>query len=282
MKLGPNLDRGQFLGQVIHRREVGPFLLNETHYPAHADIPSHTHKNGYFCLVRKGAYRETFGSRRRDCGPLTVAYHPPGESHSERFLGCDCQSFNVELPIPWLDRIRHGSILAEPLDAHGGPPADLAMRLYREFHQVDSVSALAIEGLILEVAAALCRATAKKDSRIAPSWIARIHDLLCDRFAEELSIAQLAREAEVHPVYLNAAFRKYYHSSIGAFVRLRRIAWATDQLANTRRPIAEIALAAGFADQSHLCRTLKQFTGLTPTAIREQRISLRRHLGAQS
>ncbi len=272
MAIGKNLEQGQYLGRVIHRRQVGSFLLNETHYAAHADIPSHTHKNGYFCLVRKGNYQETFGSRRRDCGPLTVAYHPPGEAHSERFLASDCQSFNVELPYAWLDRIRQDAVLAGPLDAHGGTPAALAIRLYNEFHRVDSVSALAIEGLILELAAELSRAAQREDALI-PGWIARIHDLLCDRFAEELSITLLAQEAQVHPVYLNAAFRKHFHCSIGAFVRRRRLAWAASQLVQTRKSVTEIAIAAGFADQSHLCRMLKQCTGLTPTAIRQQQIS---------
>ena len=35
-----------------------------------------------------------------------------------------------------------------------------------------------------------------------------------------------------------------------------------------RRPICEIALDAGFADQAHLCRVFKQRTGFSPRTYR--------------
>jgi AraC-like DNA-binding protein len=44
--------------------------------------------------------------------------------------------------------------------------------------------------------------------------------------------------------------------------------WATTRLGETDEPIAQIALDAGFADQSHLTRAFKQHTGLTPAEYR--------------
>jgi AraC family transcriptional regulator len=43
------------------------------------------------------------------------------------------------------------------------------------------------------------------------------------------------------------------------------------RLVESDDPIAAIALAAGFADQSHLTRALKARTGLTPAVYRRER-----------
>jgi AraC-like DNA-binding protein len=43
---------------------------------------------------------------------------------------------------------------------------------------------------------------------------------------------------------------------------------AARRLADTDQPLAEIALACGFCDQSHLTRTFRRRTGLTPGAWR--------------
>jgi transcriptional regulator GlxA family with amidase domain len=49
-------------------------------------------------------------------------------------------------------------------------------------------------------------------------------------------------------------------------------------LRSTDHPIAEIAFASGFCDQSHLTRVLGQLTGRTPAQVRAEREPLSRLL----
>jgi hypothetical protein len=77
------LSRGQFFGHTVRRRELGGLVLAETRYAAGSRVPMHAHQHGYFCLVRRGHYTEIFDRHTRDVGPLTVAFHPPEERHSE-------------------------------------------------------------------------------------------------------------------------------------------------------------------------------------------------------
>jgi AraC-like DNA-binding protein len=49
------------------------------------------------------------------------------------------------------------------------------------------------------------------------------------------------------------------------------VAFARQQLAATEAPIAQIALTAGFSDQSQLTRTFRRVTGTTPAAYRAER-----------
>jgi AraC family transcriptional regulator len=43
---------------------------------------------------------------------------------------------------------------------------------------------------------------------------------------------------------------------------------ASRQLVATKRSLADIALAAGFADQAHFSRVFKERTGMTPAKFR--------------
>jgi transcriptional regulator GlxA family with amidase domain len=50
----------------------------------------------------------------------------------------------------------------------------------------------------------------------------------------------------------------------------RRLSLAQDLLAKTDITVADIALKAGFADQSHFSRNFHRFTGLPPRVFRIQ------------
>jgi AraC family transcriptional regulator len=261
------LRSGQYYGTVLRRADLGPILLTETRYPPQTHVPIHAHRNAYFCFVRRGSYQETFGACSRQCAPLTVAFHPPDERHSEQIAGAEVRSLNVEVAGTWLSRVRDAApALGDPIDCRGGPPAWLALRLYREFQLADAVAPLAIEGLLLEIAAELAR-TAQRPAG-APGWLARVLDLVRSRFAEALSLAEIAAEAGVHPVHLAAVFRRCLGCSVGDFIRDCRIRYAAEQLGRHDQSLAEIALAAGFADQSHFTRIFHRVTGLTPAAYR--------------
>jgi AraC family transcriptional regulator len=260
--------RGHYFGAVTHSVEVGGLLLSETWHLPRARIPPHAHQHAYLCLVRHGNYTETYGDRTRSCRPLTLAYHPAEEVHSEQVRDAGVRSFIVELSAAWAQRFHERApALRNPADAQGGPPAVLALRLYREFRLMDAVAPLAIEGLVLEILAELARLAAP--ARVPP-WLARARDLLHDRFQETLRLAEIAAAVGVHPVHLAATFRRHFRQTIGDYHRRLRVEFACNQLGAGRAPLAEIALSAGFADQSHFARVFKRYLGVTPGTYRKQ------------
>ncbi len=56
--------------------------------------------------------------------------------------------------------------------------------------------------------------------------------------------------------------------SVGEYVRRRRLEYVRRKLVDLELPLAQIAIDAGFADQSHLTRIFKRFTGMTPGRYR--------------
>ena len=65
-------------------------------------------------------------------------------------------------------------------------------------------------------------------------------------------------------MHLSREFRKHYQSTIGEYIRKRRIEHASHMLANTDTPLSEIALTCGFSDQSHFSGAFRKMTGTTP------------------
>lgn len=257
-------------GQGVGGHHVGDFTLWERHYPANFQTPRHAHDNALFCYVVRGGYTETYGSRTRSCQPSTFLFHAPGEMHAEHFHRSGGCSFIVEIENPWLDRVReHSRIINTSADFDGGMLTVLASRLYREFLELDEISPLVIEGLMFEMLGETSRSVASPSALRAPLWLERAREMLHDRFAEQITLAEIAQDVGVHPVHLSQVFHKHFNCTVGTYLRQRRIEYACHSLATTNLPLSQIALEAGFSDQSHLTRTFKRLLGLPPSQYRE-------------
>jgi AraC family transcriptional regulator len=268
------LPRGHFYGTLHGRQQVNHIVLTETRYAPGLRLPRHSHEHAYFCLVRRGTYTETFGDRGRSCGPRTVAFHPPEELHAQQIQQSEVWSFNVEISAAWLRDVREQTPTLEgPAAFQGGPLLALALRLYQEFRHADSLSPLVIEGLVLQLLGEASRLSGRRGGLPSPgqppSWVGQIRDALHTRFAESLTLGKLAALVGLHPAYLASAFRRQCLCTVGEYVRRLRVEEACRRLAATDEPLAQIALAAGFSDQSHFTRLFKRHLGMTPAAYRK-------------
>ena len=101
-------------------------------------------------------------------------------------------------------------------------------------------------------------------------WLGDARDRLHADVAARPSLAELAAGVGVHPVTLARAFRRTFGCTIGEYLRRLRIERAAEQLATGTQPLAEIALAAGFADQSHFSNVFRRRVGMSPSAYRRE------------
>jgi AraC family transcriptional regulator len=257
------LPGGRFYGHTSRTREVCGFTLTETTYSRGHRLPRHSHQHPYFCFVLRGKFAEFCGKRVRACQPSTLIFHPSGELHSDHF-NTDAHCFNLQID----GHLNYQTAqLAQAADFQGGTPAYLATKLYREFRETDEASPLAIEGLALELIAEALRGI-KRDVQRAPAWLERAREMLHAQFAEPLTIAYVAQAVSVHPTHLAREFRRRHQRTIGEYIRQLRIEFACRQLSTSDTPLSEIALAAGFFDQSHFSRTFKQLSGMSPATYR--------------
>lgn len=260
------LPRGRFFGQARVRREIGELVLVESHHAAGSRLPRHSHERAYFCLNFGGTYVERYGRRRRRCQSGMLVFHPPGECHDEDHHS-DVSSLNVELDGAWLRRMTDlVGPLDQPAEFGGDDIAAAGAELLRELRRDDRDSPLSIEGLAFEILAACADRRPTIDTR-APRWLREARDLLDGR-PDMVSLRAVAMEAGVHPVHFAASFRRFVGCSVGEYQRRRRFQRAREKLAERELTLTEIAVQAGFSDQSHFTRTFKRLTGLTPSDYR--------------
>jgi PAS domain S-box-containing protein len=86
---------------------------------------------------------------------------------------------------------------------------------------------------------------------------------------EPLRPDDLAEMAGLSPAQLDRRMRRVFRLSTSAFVRKVRIEHAAQLLATTATPIAEVALACGYGDQTAFTRQFHATVGLPPAAWRE-------------
>ncbi|MCW3480813.1 AraC family transcriptional regulator [Neisseriaceae bacterium JH1-16] len=101
---------------------------------------------------------------------------------------------------------------------------------------------------------------------IAPG-LARARDYLADHACTAVPLARLAEQAGLSPWRLLRGFAAAYGQTPHAWQLAQRVSLARRWL-EAGRPLAEVALAAGFADQSHFSRVFKAHTALSPGRYR--------------
>jgi len=264
----PQPHNGNYFGVSSPIREISGLRLTERTYAPDFKTPSHSHPDAYFCLILDGSSTQTYGSKTRVREPFTTAFYPPNERQSESFGSAGGRIFNVEMDSRWLDHFREYSVIGnESNDDRGGAVAWLMSKLYHEFRTMDHTSALMIEGLTLEIIAEASRQVAASKNRTS-RWLERAREILHAQFADNITIACLANLVGVHPVYLASSFRKHYHCTVGEYRQRLRIEFACLELSKPHSSLAEIALAAGFANQAHFSKTFKRLMGTTPAKYR--------------
>jgi AraC family transcriptional regulator len=263
------MTRGEFFGRIEGRAHARCARLTETSYGPGAVIPAHAHEEPYACLVLVGEFDELYRGTFRHCVPSSFLFYPPAEPHSESFCASGGRLLNIEIMSEWMANIA-GALRPEDLSAHfqDGPVAASAVKLLMELRRPDTASPLIVEGLLLQVLGEAFRLRFPPLRRPAPRWLRAVREVLHARFSENLTLADLAKEGGVHPAYLSSAFSRYYGSSIGRYVRRLRIDFTCRRLLNPESALGDIALEAGFSDQSHFSREFKRQTGMTPTQYR--------------
>lgn len=266
LKLAP----GEASARTPKQSKVTGLTFWETIYAPEHRMDAHAHRNAFVYLVLQGGLTEVCDRRAQTALASSVIFHPPGQVHANQFLDVGARALSIELDALWLARLReHPLTLDAPVYVRGGRLTGLAVQLHQEVHEADPASALAVEGLALELLAEIARRCAPAAERRPPRWLRQVRELLHAQFSASLTLDEIAAVAGVHPVHLASVFRQQYRCTVGDYVRRLRIDYACRQLAQSDLPLAEIALDAGFAHQSHFTRTFRRLTGTTPARYRK-------------
>ncbi len=262
------LKAGQFYGTTSQALAANGFRFTEKSYASLARLPTHAHELSHFCFVLSGNYREKIAGTSFERAPAALVYYPPDVSHGEEHF-TDGRHFLVEVDLKSLEAVRdYGAQLREPVVLDTAASLWLANRMYKEFSERDEFSSIALESISTELLIAASRRDKPKAERNAPPWLGRLKEFLRENFSEPPCLNELAKAVDVHPTHLARVFRQFERCTVGDFIREVRVDYARRRLLGSNEPLVEIAIAAGFADQTHFTRSFKRVTGMTPSEFR--------------
>ena len=272
----------RFPAAVGQSRVLDDFVITETRYGGGAALPTHSHENGCVIVVLHGTFRERSDGRPRHCAPGLIIVRPKGEPHSNRFDERGGRCLNIELAPQWLAQTREVTGLFDRSSTFVGAPYwGMGRRLYQEAIRSDEFglagqppgtaalhgSQLGLESLLLALADDPS-IDARRPPGTPPRWLLDVRDRIDARVAAPTTLSVLAAGAGVHPVHLATTFRRYFGKTVGSYLRQMRIEYACRAVTRSGTFLSDVALAAGFADQSHMGRTFKRVMGMTPAAYR--------------
>jgi AraC-like DNA-binding protein len=102
------------------------------------------------------------------------------------------------------------------------------------------------------------------ESRSRPRWL----DQAVDLAKSGRTLAEIASRLAKHPSHVAREFRRHEGVSVGEYARRCRLELASIRLRTTTESIAELAVSAGFCDQSHFTNAFHRLFGVTPAKYR--------------
>lgn len=143
--------------------------------------------------------------------------------------------------------------------------------MWRVSERGNAFSNLYLDGLTLQFLASV--AGRGELSPIAPDRpedvrIARVVDYIEAHLGEAMTVVDLASVACLSPGHFSRTFKATIGVPVWSYVQRRRLERARDMLLSSRKSIAQIAYACGFASQAHLTKSFGEAFRQTPGSFR--------------
>jgi AraC-like DNA-binding protein len=256
-----SLQTGHFFGHAWKTIKFNNSTLTESEYIT-GRIDWHCHRHSYFTFILSGEVLDATKTKEYYCSAGSLIFHQAQEPHYNIMRKGRVRSLHLE-PAPG------SAICSLATNSIDNPGIKILFHLiYKELRRHDDVSVIEIESLLTNIEDKL--SSKRKPVQIKqPHWVGKVKDIICSQFSEKITLDYLAAESGVHPVHLCRDFSKYFHCSLGHYIRKTKIERALVMLANKNISLTEIAFDCGFADQSHFLRCFKQITGTKPSAYRK-------------
>jgi AraC-like DNA-binding protein len=188
-----------------------------------------------------------------------------GSPHAGRVLG---ENRFVVFDVPSKGLLPDGIVAraaAAPFFAIDEPLDHLARYVSSESATGELAAAAAHHAMAL-LAHAIGRQISGRGRNTGP--IQQVLEIIDARYAEPLTAAALARSAGMGVSRFHERFRRETGHTPADWLAAIRLDRASDLLRDTSLPIAEVALAVGFSDQSALTRSFRRRRGTTPAIFR--------------
>jgi AraC family transcriptional regulator len=284
---GNVLRGGEFYSPIHARLHTEGVLLSELRQPSSRLVPRHEHELPYVTLVLHGDYLEGDRGRLDELHPFNAIFNPAGARHTTVIGPKGAIFFSIEFRPDVLRALDLRLPDRTTFDRGAGSMLWPGLKLYSAFKS-QTADALVLESHVVEILGTIAalRRSGKQSceeedleeekfspphpgQRKIPRWFVRAKERLQEEFRSRIRIADLARDAGVHPVHLARVFRQLEGRTAGDYQQRLQVRAACELLRDPEWTLAAIAAECGFADQSHFTRVLRRMAGITPARLRD-------------
>ncbi|MEQ1489134.1 MAG: AraC family transcriptional regulator [Terricaulis sp.] len=258
-----------YAGAVIEHRRFGGAGVCRIMHPPHQRIDAHEHDRPTLAIYRLGDFEERTeeGAEVAFDGPSFV-FQPAGAEHEDIIGGGGLETLTMMFDPAWLSAEARAALPRVTHWQAGGAVVLAARRLAEDWENL----ALSEAEIGARTSRFLVGAFAAESSHVsAPSWGARV---MADLSNENASTDELAQRLALHPAWLARAYRAWRGEGLGETVRRKRVERAAIALRASADALADVAVASGFCDQSHMNRAFGAVLGRTPLEVRRESVLL--------
>lgn len=254
------LKKGAYVGRIYSSVQAEGIIAGTTVYlDESSNGEMHSHESPHISFVINGGSIDKRQRTSKEQHSGSIAFYYAGEAHQTIQKIFPARHVNLELDEQFLNRYQ----LTEEMMSNCikcTPDAKFFMiRLYHEFMLNDSHSKPSIQIILLE----LLNASFLKE-KYCPSWVKQLEQILRASWNESIELPLLSQLLGVHPVTISKNFSRYFGCTFGEYMRKLKIEHAISIIKCSHQSLTEVAYTCGFADQSHLIRTFKYYTGFLP------------------
>ncbi|MFZ0497550.1 MAG: AraC family transcriptional regulator [Steroidobacteraceae bacterium] len=240
-------------------------LVSRTIDRSHSQVPEHAHDWPVLSLFVLGGYsNRTEVGDRYVSGPSAVLYRA-GARHANTVSTDGFEQIEIEFDPAWL---RFSGLPHIPVAHLAGGRIGAATRA-----MIDSCGRPMDEERFATALRGFLTIAVEQSPGTRPVWVDQVIRRL--RQNPALRVTDLAREVNLHPSWLGAAYREAVGQGILETAMRLRVEIAVRLLRETDLTYCDTAHDAGFCDQSHMLRSFRRVLGRLPSAVRDEKWGFR-------
>ena len=255
------MEQNKYFGITKNSFKTESFNISLTNHLADSKISKHSHSKPYLCLLVSGNYNEKSNTENLiSCGD--VIYRTAGYEHSNSFYDEDSLCLNIEIN-DQENLMNHNNFLLPSSESKQKGTIEIYKVLYALKHKLsnDLLDIYCYESMLTHI-----NIVNEKGNL---SWIKQIKEHINDNPIAHLSLEKLSLNFGLHPNYIVRKFKEITGLKLSEYLTKTRLEHSIKNLILTENNITEIALNAGFYDQSHFNRNFKKYLATTPLLFKK-------------
>jgi len=238
----------------------------ETVHAPHLVLTPHEHEDPCIVAAIEGWWEERVESRAFTCGPGSFLSKPAGARHGNAYGTEITRAVIVQLTVTRAATWEPSRNVFSDCVYFQSPRT--ATRLVNFLTHPDDWSAFQLEEEISGIFSLLSGGVRRRRKKFYLRSLERVRDELVDDPISPRCLAELAATCDLSPSAFTHAFRDEFGCPPSMLIRRRRVELAASILRRSARPLSNVALTSGFADQAHMTREFRRIVGTTPGAFR--------------